>query len=69
MKKSTQIISNPDYIKLIEEHNLTREKGKNFENDDEIRKRIFSSTNSSESYVPNGMNGKHSNNNTGNLVL
>jgi len=56
MKKSTQIISNPDYMALIDDHNRSRELGQNTENDEAIRKRIFEG----DCNKPNGINGRKS---------
>ena len=66
MKKSTQIVSNPDYMALIEKHNENKI-GK--ENDDEIRKRIFEGENRSSIYVESQINGLHSNNQQSKLKL
>jgi hypothetical protein len=42
MKKSTEIVSNPQYMTLIEEHNkLLKTEGYITEDDDSIRKRIY----------------------------
>ncbi len=42
MKKSTEIVSNPQYMTLIEEHNkLLKTEGYIAEDDDSIRKRIY----------------------------
>ena len=60
MKKSTEIVSNPEYMSLIDQHNNSlKTEGYITEDDDSIRKRIYENVSKSNGVSSNKPESKH----------